>query len=280
MIQSIAQRISLHDQTTIPGMGFGCYKAFGEEIIQAVCWALEAGYRYIDSAPRYENEADVGKALKKAALPREELYLVSKLWPSQFPHARASLKQTLADLGVSYLDCYLLHWPGTDSALRAQTYQQLLKFREEGLTRSIGVSNFQIEHLEEIFHQFGEYPVLNQIELHPCYPQRELCAYCQDKGIRLVAWGPLYRGKLMEEECVTRLGTAYGKTPAQILLRWHLQKGHIPIPKSSKQHRIIENGSLFDFSLSPQDMRQLDALENGEHLGNDPYTYNGEIRSK
>ena len=205
-IRDIAEPVSLNDGTVMPGYGFGCYAAHGEEIINAIRWAVRDGYRYIDSAAMYE---------------------------------------------------------------------KLLRRREEGFVRRVGVSNFQIEHLEEIRSAFGRFPVLNQIELHPLYQERDLCAYCRENGIRLVAWGPLFRGKLMQHPAIVEIAAAHGKTPGQIILRWHIQKGHIAIPKSSNESRIHENGGVFSFILTPDDMDRIDALDCGEHIGDDPYTFTG-----
>ena len=199
-IRDIAEPVSLNDGTVMPGYGFGCYAAHGEEIINAIRWAVRDGYRYIDSAA--------------------------------------------------------------------------MRRREEGFVRRIGVSNFQIKHLDEIRSAFGSFPVLNQIELHPLYQERDLCAYCRENGIRLVAWGPLFRGKLMQHPAIVEIA-AHGKTPGQIILRWHIQKGHIAIPKSSNESRIHENGDVFSFILTPDDMDRIDALDCGEHIGDDPYTFTG-----
>lgn len=274
-IRHKADPVSLNDGTAMPGYGFGCYAAHGEEIIKAVRWAVRDGYRYIDSAAMYGNEAEIGEALRTCGVKRKELFVSSKIWPTRFDDPDASLKQSLRDLGLETLDCCLLHWPGTDREKRLSAYRKLLERREEGLIRRVGVSNFQIEHLEEIRHAFGVLPVLNQIELHPFYQERNLCAYCRENGIRLVAWGPLFRGKLMQHPAIAEIADAHGKTPGQIILRWHVQKEHIAIPKSSNESRIHENGDVFSFILSPGDMERIDALDCGEHIGDDPYTFTG-----
>ena len=164
---------------------------------------------------------------------------------------------------------------GDGSETTSQRIRKLLRRREEGFVRRIGVSNFQIKHLEEIRSAFGSFPVLNQIELHPLYQERDLCAYCRENGIRLVAWGPLFRGKLMQHPAIVEIAAAHGKTPGQIILRWHIQKGHIAIPKSSNESRIHENGDVCSFILTPDDMDRIDALDCGEHIGDDPYTFTG-----
>ena len=194
-IRDIAEPMSLNDGTAMPGYGFGCYAAHGEEIINAIRWAVRDSYRYIDSAAMYGNEAEVGEAIRTCGVQREDLFISSKIWPTRFDDPDASLAQSLRDLGIDDLDCCLLHWPGTDRKQRLSAYEKLLRRREEGFVRRVGVSNFQIEHLEEIRRAFGSFPVLNQIELHPLYQERDLCAYCRENGIRLVAWGPLFRGQ-------------------------------------------------------------------------------------
>ncbi|WP_418720353.1 aldo/keto reductase, partial [Bilophila wadsworthia] len=168
-IRDIAEPVSLNDGTVMPGYGFGGYAAHGEEIINAIRWAVRDGYRYIDSAAMYGNEAEVGEAIRTCGVQREELFISSKIWPTRFDDPDASLAQSLRDLGIDALDCCLLHWPGTDRKQRLSAYEKLLRRREEGFVRRIGVSNFQIKHLEEIRSAFGSFPVLNQIELHPLY---------------------------------------------------------------------------------------------------------------
>ena len=166
-IRDIAEPVSLNDGTAMPGYGFGCYAAHGEEIINAIRWAVRDGYRYIDSAAMYGNEAEVGEAIRTCGVQREDLFISSKIWPTRFDDPDASLAQSLRDLGIDVLDCCLLHWPGTDRKQRLSAYEKLLRRREEGFVRRVGVSNFQIKHLEEIRSAFGRFPVLNQIELHP-----------------------------------------------------------------------------------------------------------------
>lgn len=269
--------VALNDGTTIPHFGFGCWNAYGDEMKQAVMTALSCGYRYIDSAARYQNEEDVGRGIAESDTPRDQIYLLSKLWPLDFETPVEALNQTLTDLKVDVLDCYLIHWPGTDPARRHRAIEALLPYR--GIKfQTLGVSNFQIEHLREFHAHFGFYPAVNQIELHPFYQERALTAFCREHDIALIAWGPLYRARAMEHPAILSLSNQYQKTPAQILLRWQLQKGHIPIPKSKNPDRIRENCAVFDFILDDSAMRILDALDAGLHIGDDPYTYNGEIK--
>ena len=217
----------------MPGYGFGCYAAHGEEIINAIRWAVRDGYRYIDSAAMYGNEAEVGEAIRTCGVQREDLFISSKIWPTRFDDPDASLAQSLRDLGIDALDCCLLHWPGTDRKQRLSAYEKLLRRREEGFVRRIGVSNFQIKHLEEIRSAFGSFPVLNQIELHPLYQERDLCAYCRENGIRLVAWGPLFQGKLMRHPAIVKSPPPTGKRRARLFCAGISRKGHIAIPNQA-----------------------------------------------
>ena len=266
--------ITLSDGNVIPCFGFGCWNAYGDEIKNAVTCAISEGYRYIDSAARYNNEVEVGIGIKESAIARNELFVLSKLWPTAFDNPREALEKTLFDLKSDYLDCYLLHWPGTDSDLRNRVIETLLPLQGKHF-KTLGVSNFQIEHLKEFRKKFGFYPAVNQIELHPFYQERELSLFCKENNIALIAWGPLYRARGMEDDTIQTLALKHNKTPAQILLRWQLQKGHIAIPKSKDPARIRENRNIFDFALSSDDMLSLDALDANLHIGADPYTFNG-----
>ncbi len=273
---TFTDRILLKDGGSIPNLGFGCWNAYGDDMRRAVAAALACGYRYIDSAARYQNEADVGRGLRDAAAARTSLYVLSKLWPLDFDAPERALDQTLRDLQLDYLDAYLIHWPGTDAARRHRAIEALLPLRGKKF-QTLGVSNFQIEHLRDFYACFGFYPAINEIELHPFYQERALSEFCRAHDIALVAWGPLYRARAMEHPVITALAQTYQKTPAQILLRWHLQSGHIPIPKSQRSERIRENCAVFDFSLDADAMQALNDLDSGLHIGYDPYTYNGEI---
>ena len=266
--------ITLSDGNSIPCFGFGCWNAYGDEIKNAVTCAISEGYRYIDSAARYNNEVEVGLGIKNSTVSRDKLYILSKLWPTAFDNPINALEKTLKDLNCDYLDCYLLHWPGTDADLRNRVIETLLPLKNKYF-KTLGVSNFQIEHLKEFKNNFGFYPAANQIELHPFYQERELSDFCKTNGIALIAWGPLYRARGMENGTIQTLASKFGKTPAQILLRWQIQKGHIAIPKSKEPSRIRENRDIFDFALSSEDMLSLDALDANLHIGTDPYTFNG-----
>lgn len=263
------EKLTLANGIEIPCMGFGCYNAYDDVITSAVQMALEAGYRYIDSAEFYKNEAAVGAGLASYAGDREELFVLSKIWPSFFEDVAAAFGRTSKDLQTEYLDSYIIHWPGTDEKRRLSAYEQLLGLAEKGLVRAPGVSNFSIPQLEKIREEFGAYPFVHEIECHPSYQQRALIDWCRERKIQVISYEPLNRTKDMALPAVEMLAEKYGKSPAQIVLRWHVQHNQIPIPKSGNRERIRENIALFDFELSEDDMEAIDALETGVKDGQD-----------
>lgn len=273
MMDALNQQLKLLDGNSMPNYGFGCFNGFGEEMSQAIRTALDMGYRYIDSASRYENEDAVGLGIARSNLPREELFLLSKVWPTEYHCFEDSVVKTLHDLRVDYLDCLLLHWPSTDESLRLHAYEEALRLREKGLFKSLGVSNFQTEQIDQLKEKFGVYPVINEIELHPAYQQRELCGYCRERGIQLIAYSPLSRGAYTQHPQMTAIGARYGKSANQVVLRWHVQKGIVPIPKSVKAERIRANLEVFDFALTDEEMAFIDALECNGRTGHDPYQF-------
>lgn len=266
MIDNIFDRLPLSDGTTIPAVGLGCYKL--ENFSSAIDAAASAGIRYFDCAAFYKNEAEIGAALKNSSLSREETYLLSKIWPTDYAHPERSLEKTLRDLRTDYLDCCLLHWPGRDPDARLRAWEYLLDARSRGLVRSVGVSNFLQKHLEHLTAAFGIAPVLDQLEIHPCRQQHALTTFCRSQDILPVAWAPLGRGLSYQHPAVSAIAAAHQKSPAQILLRWHLQQNTVVIPKSSHPARIQENTQLFDFSLSAQECAAIDALECGQSVAN------------
>ena len=267
--------LSLNDGHKIPQVGLGCCKTGGEELIQTIHWATQYGYRHIDTATHYYNESDVGKGVRTCGVPRDELFVVSKMWPSDFRSPVHAIEYSLQQLDVNYLDAYLLHWPGSDRSLRHKAWEAILEYREKGLIRSVGVSNFLPEQLDDLITAFGTTPVVNQVELHPWYPQWELCDYCHNHAIRITSWGPVFRGRISEVTLMEELGRKYDRSPVQVTLRWHIQRGLIAIPKSSNESRIAENINVFDFEITDEDMGAINALETGWHFGNDPKTYDG-----
>lgn len=268
-------RMTLSDGNAIPRLGFGCYNAFGDEIKNAIRWALEAGYRYIDSAACYKNEAEIGEALQNCQVPRHELFILSKAWPTAYDDLEKAALQSMKDLRVDYLDCYLLHWPTTNESRRLKAYEQLLRLKEKGLCKTASVSNFLPEHIAVLQQQFGHYPPLNELEIHPRFQQAEQIQYMRDHHIQMIAYTPIDRGAYLNNDAILEIAAHYNKTPNQVVLRWHVQKNHIPIPKSSNRERIQQNCNLFDFALSAQHMQVIDALEAGARRGNNPLSYNG-----
>lgn len=267
--------LPLADGRRIPLLGFGNYNSHGEEEERAVRWALEAGYRYIDSAACYGNETEVGNACRASGLAREEIFLLSKLWPTDYGRAEQALRKTLRELKTDYLDAYLIHWPGTDEALRHRAYEQVLGLKERGYIRSVGVSNFQPGQMERIREVFGAYPVINQMECHPSFQQKEISDYCRARGIQVIDYRPINRGAYQGSRELAAMAEAHGKTVAQVVLRWHIDHGQIPIPKSSRRERIFENAGIFDFALSAEEVAAIDAMETGVRAGSDPFTYFG-----
>ncbi len=254
--------VTLNTGARIPALGLGVYQLKpGEPTRQAVRWALEAGYRHIDTASFYGNEADVGQALRDSGLRREEVFLTSKLWPTDFLRPAKALKESLRRLGTEYLDLYLVHWPfvGRDRAWRA-----LEQAHADGLARTIGVSNYSIRQLEDLFRKASVIPAVNQIEVSPFRSQEDVRAFCQAKGIVVEAYSPLTRGKKLLDGRIASIANAHRRSPAQVLIRWSLQHGLVPLPKSAKRERISENATVFDFSLSDEEMRALDGLNTNE----------------
>jgi 3-dehydroquinate dehydratase type II len=273
ILQSIADTQTLNNGIKMPKFGLGVYQAKpGKEVYRAVRCALEAGYRLIDTAAFYHNEADVGKAVKDSGIPREELFLVTKLWPLEFRSALSAFEQSLAFLNSGYVDLYLMHWPGTDSEARLKGWETMQELQQKGLIRALGVSNFYIHHLEHLIEHTGMVPSNNQIELHPWQQQRNIRTYCIQKGISVTAWGPIFHGHLSEEPLMGELGEKYGKSAAQVTLRWHIQHDINVIPKSVRPDRIQENTKLFDFALDQEDMARIDALD-----GKGAFAFNADL---
>ncbi|MFB0831605.1 aldo/keto reductase [Brevibacillus laterosporus] len=253
-----------------PWLGLGVYKAEdGAEVEKAIHMALEAGYRSIDTAAIYENEAGVGKAIRDSKIPRDEIFVTTKVWNTEqgYESTLQAFDASLQKLGLDYIDLYLVHWPVPGKY--KETWRALETLYKKGLVRSIGVSNFHIHHLEDLLSVCEVKPMLNQIEMHPYLIQKELRQYCEQNGIYVEAWRPLMRGNL-EVPLLQEMAERYQKTPAQIVLRWDLQHNVLVIPKSVKKERIIENAGLFDFELTDADMALLDGLNRDQRFGPDP----------
>lgn len=266
----IQDTTTLNNGVTMPWLGLGVWKTKdGDEVIQAVSDAITAGYRSIDTAAVYGNETGVGQALKASGIPREQLFITTKVWNADqgFESTLRAFEDSRRKLQLDTLDLYLVHWPVKGKY--KETWKALIKLRDEGYVRAIGVSNFQVHHLQDLIDDTGVVPAVNQVELHPLLNQRELRSFCQEKGIQLEAWSPLMQGNL-DLPLLTELSGKYGKSPAQIVLRWDLQHGIVTIPKSVTKHRILENANIFDFTLSDEDMIRLDGLNQNRRFGADP----------
>jgi len=272
--------LTLNDGACIPAVGLGVWQTPAEDTERAVTAALHAGYRHIDTAAAYRNEPEVGHALKSSGVPREDVYLVTKLWNSEHGYDKtlAAFDASMKRLGLNddddYLDLYLIHWPMPEVNLYVETFKAFAHLRDQGRIRSIGVSNFAPEHLSVLIDATGIVPVVNQVELHPQFPQHELREVHRTLGIATEAWSPLGQGSLLSDPTVVALAEARGKTPAQVLIRWHIQLGNIVIPKSVHPDRIASNFDVFDFELSEQDMTSIATLDSGTRLGPDPRTFN------
>ncbi|MEI2468785.1 aldo/keto reductase [Peribacillus frigoritolerans] len=271
MISNIGETITLHNGVKMPQLGFGVFKVKnGNETVESVKKAVEVGYRAIDTAAIYENEEGVGQAIRECGVPREELFITSKVWNTEqgYDTTLKAFEDSLKRLGLEYLDLYLIHWPGKDKYL--ETWRALEKLYKDGKVKSIGVSNFHIHHLENLLANSEVKPVVNQIELHPLLTQVEIRDYCAKHEIKVESWSPLGRGNLLEEPTINHIAKKHGKSPAQVLIRWHLQHDLVVIPKSITPFRIKENAQVFDFSLSLNEMNQIDALNKNERFGSNP----------
>jgi 2,5-diketo-D-gluconate reductase A len=269
--------ITLNDGTTIPQLGFGVFQIDPAETAEAVAVALDVGYRHIDTAEMYGNEKGVGEAVRASGLDRSEVFVTSKL-NNGFHEpdvARAAFDRTLADLDLGgYVDLFLIHWPlptryGGDFV---STWKVLEEFRADGRARSIGVSNFQVDHLERLAAETDTVPAVNQVEAHPYWPNTEVRDYNRAHGIATEAWAPIAQGAVIEDPVVGEVAAKVGRSPAQVVLRWHLQRGDIVFPKSTTPARIAENFALFDFELEPADVEAISGLDKGEsgRLGPNP----------
>jgi methylglyoxal/glyoxal reductase len=268
--QHIADKTVLNNGIEMPWLGLGVWKTKeGDEVVNAVKYALQAGYRSIDTAAVYGNEAGVGQALRESGVSRDELFITTKVWNADqgYDSTLRAFEESRKKLGLDVIDLYLIHWPVKGKY--TETWKALVKLYQDGLVRAIGVSNFQVNHLQDILDSSDIVPAVNQVECHPLLQQKELRAFCKDKGIQLEAWSPLMQGNL-DLPLLTELAQKYGKSPAQIVLRWDLQSGIVTIPKSISEGRIRENANVFDFSLSPEDMQRLDELNQNKRFGPDP----------
>ncbi|MCM3088774.1 aldo/keto reductase [Bhargavaea ginsengi] len=268
---NLQSKKTLANGVEMPRLGLGVYKMTEpSESVEAMTAALEAGYLAIDTASLYGNEVQVGEAVRASGVKREDIFITSKVWNTDqgYDETLRAFEKSLENLKMDYLDLYLTHWPVEGKF--TDTYRAIERLYEEKLIRVPGVSNHHRHHLEAVFAKANVKPMVNQIELHPYLSQEPLREFCQEENIAVTAWSPLARGKLMEEPVVIRISEAHGKTPAQVVIRWHLQHDIIVIPKSVRPERVRSNADVFDFTLSDEEMQQLDALNRNERTGKDP----------
>jgi 2,5-diketo-D-gluconate reductase A len=267
--------VPLRGGSEIPQLGFGVFQVPPAETAEIVRRALLAGYRHIDTAAAYGNEAGVGQAVRAAGLPRDEVFITTKCPNDDHGYERATraLEASLERLEMEHVDLYLIHWPVPAHDRYVETWQAFIDLQKAGLAREIGVSNFQPAHLERVIRETGVTPAVNQIELHPYLQQTELRREHDELGIVTEAYSPLAQGRVLDDPAITAIAATHGKTPAQVVIRWHLQLGNVVIPKSVTQKRIEENRDVFDFALSDDEMAAIAALDSGVRIGGDPDTF-------
>lgn len=273
--KNLQDTVELHNGVKMPWFGLGVFKVQeGDEVVQSVKAAIRNGYRSIDTAAVYKNEEGVGQGLREAleetGLKREDIFITSKVWNSDqgYDSTLKAYEESLKKLGLEYLDLYLVHWPVKGKY--KETWRALETIYKEGRVRAIGVSNFHVHHLEDVLADAEVKPMVNQVEYHPRHAQEKLGAFCREQGIQLEAWSPLAQGQLLDDETIKEIASKYDKSVAQVILRWDLQNEVVTIPKSIKEHRIIENADLFDFELTQEDMEKISGLNEDRRVGPDP----------
>ncbi|TGE02538.1 aldo/keto reductase [Methylobacterium nonmethylotrophicum] len=268
--------LTLNDGKRIPQLGFGVWRLADEEAPAVVGAALEAGYRLIDTAAMYGNEAGVGRAIAASGLPREEVFVTTKVWNDRhgYDETLRACEESLARLGLDHVDLYLVHWPVPQRGATVDTWRALMRLREDGRARSIGVCNFTVEHLKRVIDATGSTPSINQVELHPRFQQTALRAFHREAGIVTEAWAPLGRGGVLDDPVIQAIAGKHGRTPAQVVLRWHLDAGTVAIPKSATPARIRENREVSGFSLDADDLARIAGLDDpAGRMGPDPETF-------
>lgn len=275
MPKNLQDTTTLHNDVKMPWFGLGVFKVQeGSEVVESVKAALRNGYKSIDTAAVYRNEEGVGQAIKEAGIPREELFITTKVWNSDqgYETTLQAFETSMEKLGLDYLDLYLIHWPVAGKY--KETWKALEKLYKDGRVRAIGVSNFHVHHLKDLMADAEIKPMVNQVEYHPHLAQTELLEFCKAEGIQMEAWSPLKQGELLSEPTIVEIAEKHKKSPAQVILRWDLQNEVVTIPKSVKEHRINENADIFDFELSADDMDRLNSLNKNERVGPDPDNFN------
>ena len=272
MPDALSPLLPLNDGRSMPQLGLGVYKAMDAESADVVSFALQNGYRLVDTASMYLNEQGVGEGVRRSGLPRDDVFVTTKVWHTEngYDSTLRSFDESLERLGFDYVDLYMIHWPAPKVDRYVDTWRAFERIRSEGRARSIGVANFHPEHVERLVAETGVTPAVNQVELHPWLPQQSLRAFDSEHGIVTQAWSPLARGKVLGNEPLEALAAKHGKSPAQIVIRWHLQLGISVIPKSVTPSRIRENIDVFDFELDADDLAVIATLETGERTGVDP----------
>jgi diketogulonate reductase-like aldo/keto reductase len=275
--RGLMDSIVLNNGVRMPQLGFGVWKIPDDQVTQVLEKAFEIGYRSVDTARIYKNEEGVGRAVAESGIPREELFITTKVWNSDqgYENTLKAFEASLQRLGLDYVDLYLIHWPTPKYDQYVETYKALEKLYKDGRVRAIGVSNFDIDHLERILNECEVVPAVNQVECHPYLQQKELKAFCKKHGIAVEAYSPLMNGKdALQDEVILKIAKKYGKTPAQVILRWHLQEGVIAIPRTVTPSRMEENFRVFDFELSEEDMKEIAALDRNVRVNAVPSEFN------
>ncbi|MGO4529930.1 aldo/keto reductase [Paenibacillus sp. 2TAF8] len=274
-MKHVQDTTTLYNGVKMPWLGFGVFKVKdGDEVVDAVKTAIKAGYRSIDTAKVYNNESGVAQGIRESGIAREDLFITTKVWNSDqgYESTLAAFEESMKRLELEYLDLYLIHWPVKGKY--KDTWRALEKLHKEGRIRAIGVSNFQIHHLEDLMIDATVKPAVNQVELHPLLTQTKLREYCSKHEIQIEAWSPLGQGNLMEYPLLQDIAAKYGKSPAQVILRWDLQNGIVTIPKSVTPERIHANTELYDFELTAEEIEQINGLNENKRFGSDPDNFN------
>ncbi|SDJ97024.1 aldo/keto reductase [Sediminibacillus albus] len=273
MVKSLQDTVALPNGVKMPWLGLGVFKVSdGKEAVESVKAAINNGYISIDTAAVYKNEEGVGQGIKESGVSRDKLFITSKVWNGDqgYDSTLAAYQASLDKLGLDYLDLYLIHWPVPSQGKFIETWKAMEKLYKEGKVRAIGVSNFKEHHIDVLLDDAEITPMINQVEFHPHFAQKELRAYCKKHSIQVEAWSPLKQGELLDDPTLTKIGDKYGKSPAQVIIRWDLQSGVVTIPKSTKEHRIIANADVFDFELTAEDMAAIDQMDTGIRAFGDP----------